>query len=130
MTPWIGVALGGAAGSLLRHAVGLAMTAWLGAAFPWGTLLINVAGSLLIGWLASATLPGGPAPLPDDLRLLLMVGFCGGFTTFSSFSLQTLVLLQQEAYAAAAANILASVALCLIAVAIGFRLGARLWGAA
>jgi CrcB protein len=125
MTSFIGVAVGGAAGSVLRWWAGLAVSRFVVSGFPWATLLINIAGSLLIGWMASATLPDGPLPASATLRLTVMTGFCGGFTTFSAFSLQTLGLVQQGALFAAAANVLGSVALCLAAVTLGYHLGAR-----
>ncbi len=112
------VALGGAAGSVLRYLLGLWVIRAVGEGFPWGTLLINVAGSFMIGWLAT-----GARPDAVTLRLLLMVGFCGGFTTFSSFSLQTLELLQQGAWIAAWGNVLGSVTLCLAATSAGWAIG-------
>ena len=112
------VALGGAAGSVLRYWLGLLVARFTGPGFPWGTLLINIVGSFIIGWLAN-----GARPDAVTLRLLLMVGFCGGFTTFSSFSLQTLELLQQGAWLAAWGNMLFSVALCMGAVTLGWTLG-------
>jgi len=112
------VALGGAAGSVLRYLLGLWVTRAVGGGFPWGTLLINVAGSFIIGWLAT-----GARPDAVTMRLLLMVGFCGGFTTFSSFSLQTLELLQQGAWIAAWGNVLGSVTLCLAATSAGWAIG-------
>ena len=112
------VALGGAAGSVLRYWLGLLVVRVTGPGFPWGTLLINIVGSFIIGWLAT-----GARPDAVTLRLLLMVGLCGGFTTFSSFSLQTLELLQQGAWLAAWGNMLGSVALCMGAVTLGWTLG-------
>ncbi|MBO1073842.1 fluoride efflux transporter FluC [Roseomonas marmotae] len=79
------VAAGGAAGSLLRYAVGVWCGAWFGAALPWGTLAVNVAGSAAIGLLGGLMLGG--MPLSQEARLLAMTGFLGGFTTFSAFSL-------------------------------------------
>jgi len=94
----------------------------LPARFPWATLLVNVLGSLLIGWLMARLGPieGGTAA---SLRSLLVAGFCGGFTTFSTFSWQTLEQMQKGQWGAAAANVLLSVSLCLVAVWLGFRLG-------
>ena len=112
------VAVGGAVGSVLRYWVGLLVAGWLGTAFPWGTLLINIGGSFVIGWMASAT-----PPETAGLRLLVMVGFCGGFTTFSSFSLQTLELMQRGDWIGAWGNVLGSVLLCLGAVTAGWALG-------
>ncbi len=112
------VAVGGAAGSVLRYLVGLWVARLAGTGFPWGTLLINIVGSFIIGWLAT-----GARPDAVTMRLLLMVGFCGGFTTFSSFSLQTLELLQQGAWLAAWGNVLGSVTLCLAATSAGWAIG-------
>jgi CrcB protein len=112
------IALGGAAGSVARAMVALSLPA----RFPWATLLVNVLGSLLIGWLMARLGPieGGTAA---SLRSLLIMGFCGGFTTFSTFSWQTLEQMQKGQWGAAAANVLLSVSLCLVAVWLGFRLG-------
>jgi CrcB protein len=116
----IWLAIGGAAGTLLRYWLNLLMTAWLGEALPWGTILINISGSFLIGSLAALTEPGGRWMAPPDIRLFLMVGVCGGYTTFSSFSLQTLALLQTGEPLRAAANVLGSVTAGLLAVWIGY----------
>lgn len=120
MMTQIWLAVGGAAGTLIRYWLNLLMTAWFGEALPWGTILINISGSLLIGMLASLTEPGGRWMVPPDIRLFLMVGLCGGYTTFSSFSLQTLTLLQIGEPLRAAVNIFGSVALGLFAVWIGY----------
>ena len=112
------VALGGALGSVARVVVGQSLPA----RFPWATLAVNVLGSLLIGWLMArlGPLEGGTA---GSLRSLLVAGFCGGFTTFSTFSWQTLEQMQKGQWGAATANVLLSVMLCLFAVWLGFRLG-------
>ena len=109
----LGSALGGAARFLLAGWVG----ARLGESFPWGTVLVNVLGSELIGALAAQE-----EMLSPEARQFLMVGVLGGFTTFSSFSLQTLRLAQDGDWVRAAGNVLGSVALCLAAVAVGYRL--------
>ena len=117
---YLWVALGGALGSVARYAVSLGAVRWVGAGFPWGTLLVNVAGSFLIGWLVARF-----SPLPNEnLRgyNLWVMGICGGFTTFSSFSWQNFDLLQKGEAAAAMANILLSVTLCLLATWGGWRL--------
>jgi len=123
---YLWVALGSALGGMARYGVGLAAARLWGAAFPWGTILINVAGSFLISFFGTLTLPGGPLPASAGLRVFVMVGVCGGFTTFSSFSLQTLELALGDAWAAAFANIALSVVLCLLAVAAGYALAMRL----
>ncbi len=116
------VAIGGAMGSVLRYWVAIAAARLVGEAFPWGTVLINIVGSFVIGAVAALTAGQGRFPADLDLRLLVMVGLCGGFTTFSSFSLQTLMLLREGATMAALANVAMSVALCLAATAIGASL--------
>jgi len=121
MSTWaafVWIALGGAAGSVARTAVALALPS----RFPWAILLVNVAGSLLIGWLM-ARLGGVDDPVALRFRALLITGFCGGFTTFSTFSWQTLEQMMKGAWGAAIANVLLSVSLCLLAVWLGFRLG-------
>jgi fluoride exporter len=121
------VALGGALGSMGRYWIGIRIATMTGLAFPWATILINILGSLAIGFLARFTGPEGLFPTPLDVRTFLMVGLCGGFTTFSAFSLQTLILAGEGRWLLAGANILLSVALCLIAVALGHWL-ATLFG--
>jgi CrcB protein len=120
---WLWVGLGGALGSMARFGLAAAVAAWTGPQFPWGTWLINVAGSFLIGWFGALTGRNGALSVPMDIRLFVMVGICGGFTTFSSFSLQTLELLQSGEAALAGLYILGSVALCLLAVWGGTLLG-------
>lgn len=117
------IALGGALGSVARYGSGLAVARWAGPDFPWGTLAVNVLGSFLIGIFATATAADGRVPLSSDMRNFLIVGICGGFTTFSSFSLQTLELLRSGKPGWALANIGLSVAICLAAVAAGYWTG-------
>jgi CrcB protein len=90
--------------------------------FPIGTVLINVIGCFIIGYFGTLTLHSGKYPASDNLRLFVMVGICGGFTTFSSFSLQTFDLLRSGNWGRALANVALSVVLCLTAVALGHRL--------
>jgi CrcB protein len=113
------IALGGALGSVLRALVGHALS---GARFPWGTLLINAAGSLLIGWLMARLGSLEPAPVAR-LQSLMVVGFCGGFTTFSTFSWQTLEQMLRGEWLAAVLNVLLSVTICLLTVWLGYRFG-------
>ena len=119
------VALGGALGTMARY--GFARWALpISLYLPCGTLLINIFGSLLIGFLGTLTLAGGKYPVSEQLRLFVMVGICGGFTTFSAFSLQTLDLLRSGAWIRAMLNIVLSVVLCVGAVALGHLLAAYL----
>jgi fluoride exporter len=122
MATYLWIALGSALGGLARHWCTMMATAWFGVAFPWGTLFINVIGSFVIGLFFALTGPGGRFDVPLDARLFVMTGICGGYTTFSAFSLQTLSLFQDGAWLRGAAYILASVALCLIAVWVGYAL--------
>jgi CrcB protein len=115
------VALGGALGALLRAVASDWLRAHLGARWPWGTLLVNLAGCLALGALAAhwewgRSAPGGPAPL---LRPLLAVGLIGGFTTFSTFGVETLELLRQDRAAAALAYVSASVVCGIGAAGLG-----------
>ena len=128
----IAVAVGGAIGSLARFWLAELFVALGMSAFPWATLLANVSGSMLIGVIAALTGPDGRLLVAPELRLFWMVGICGGYTTFSSFSLQTLTLAQGGEWSRAAMNIGLSVILCLVAVWLGYMIGAwlnRLQGA-
>ncbi len=118
------VAAGGALGSVLRLLVGNAGAALVGTSFPWPTIVINIAGSAVIGFVGTSTLPGGLLPSGPVLRAFVMVGICGGFTTFSSFSLQTLDLVREARPLAAFGNVAFSVLLCLAGVAAGHAVAA------
>ncbi len=123
------VAFGGALGSVARYWVSV----WalpVSRSLPWGTIGINVLGSFAIGFFGTLTLAGGRYPASDAARLFVMVGVCGGFTTFSSFSLQNLDLLRGGAPGRAMVNIAASVLLCLGAVALGHLAASHLNGGA
>jgi len=113
------VAVGSALGGTLRFWLGGLIANWVGQTFPWGTLVINVTGSLAIGLFAALTGPDGRVFVPGEWRQFFMIGVCGGYTTFSSFSLQTLALAQDGEWLGAGLNIMLSVALCLVAVWLG-----------
>ncbi|MDQ2740723.1 MAG: fluoride efflux transporter CrcB [Chloroflexota bacterium] len=119
------VLLGGALGSGARYGVALWAAARFGPAFPWGTLMVNVAGSFLIGLLA--TLANELGRIGPEGRVFLLVGVLGGFTTFSSFSLETVRLMEHNEPARALANILVSLFLALGATLLGVAAG-RLLG--
>ena len=116
---YIWVALGSSLGGIARYACPGLGVRWLGEEFPWGTLFVNVSGSFLIGALA-VMIPFEGRIFGADARALLMIGICGGFTTFSSFSLETLNLARNGEWLSAAGYTLGSVALCLAAVWIGY----------
>jgi CrcB protein len=107
-------------GSVARAWVALTLARLAGAQFPWGTIFINVVGSFIIGFFGTLTAPaGGRVAASTDMRAFVMVGICGGFTTFSSFSLQTLELARAGQPGRALANVALSVILCLVSVAAG-----------
>lgn len=118
---YLAVGIGSGIGSALRYGVSLASIATLGSYFPWGTLLVNVLGSCLIGWLA-VSVSHRPTDTFIRLQPLLAVGFCGGFTTFSLFSLETLHFVNQGQVATALVYILVSLPLWLLAAGLGGRL--------
>jgi len=115
---WIG--LGGALGSIGRAWLALTVARITGPQFPWGTILINITGSFVIGFFGTLTASGSRFVVPVDARAFVMVGICGGFTTFSSFSLQMLELARDGRMPQALGNIGLSVMLCLSAVAAGY----------
>ena len=121
---WVG--LGGALGSMARYWTSVLAARWWGEAFPWGTLVINILGSFVIGCFATLTLPGGPLPASVSARAFVMAGICGGYTTFSAFSLQTWDLVRAGDWVAACGNVVGSVMLCLIAVVTGHWLAMRI----
>ena len=119
---WVG--LGGAIGSMARLWLGMQVALLTGLAFPWGTILVNIIGSLVIGFVATLTGPNGRVVVPIEAQAFVMVGLCGGFTTFSAFSLQTFELAREGRLIYAGANIVLSVVLCLISVTLGHWLAA------
>ena len=122
MKAYLFVALGGALGSMARFWCSGVAAYSFGETFPWGTMLVNVVGSFAIGLVATLTGPDGRLFVPGEWRIFVMVGLLGGFTTFSSFSLQTLALVRDSEYLYATANVLGSVVLCLVGVWLGHLL--------
>jgi CrcB protein len=116
LTAYLYIALGSALGGVARYAC----TGWIaqqfGETFPWGTIAVNVMGSFLIGLVATLTGPDGRLLVPGYGREFVMIGVFGGFTTFSSFSLQTLTLARDGEWFGAGLNVVLSVLLCLVAV--------------
>ena len=119
MLTYVWIAIGGALGSIARYACSSLAAHWIGETFPWGTLIVNVAGSFVIGAFVGLTGPDGRLLVSPDARQFVMVGICGGYTTFSSFSLQTLNLMRDGDLLQAGLNVLLSVALCMAAVWLG-----------
>jgi len=119
---YIWIAVGSAAGGVARYWCSGVIARLIGETFPWGTFVVNVLGSFVIGFVATLTAPDGRVFIGSTARLAIMAGFCGGFTTFSSFSIQTLNLLNDGEFLYAGANIGLSVILCLVAVWAGSAL--------
>ena len=127
MLAYLWIAIGGALGSVGRYWFSGVVARHFGQSFPWGTLLVNVSGSLVIGFCATLTGPDGRWLVPGWFRQqFFMLGICGGYTTFSSFSLQTLTLAQEGEWLYAGANVLFSVTCCLLAVWLGHLLAAAM----
>lgn len=116
------VAFGGALGSVGRLWFSGFVADRIGGTFPWGTILVNISGSFVIGFFAAMTLPEGRWLATSQGRAFFMYGICGGYTTFSSFSLQTLDLARSGDWLKAGGNVVASVVLCLLAVWLGHLL--------
>ena len=119
MVTYLWIAIGGALGSVARYGFSDLFSTWFGQSFPWGTLIVNVTGSFIIGFFGALTGPDGRVLVAPDFRQFFMVGVCGGYTTFSSFSLQTLNLMREGEMASAGLNVVGSVVLCLAAVWLG-----------
>ncbi|HUI94237.1 MAG TPA: fluoride efflux transporter CrcB [Xanthobacteraceae bacterium] len=126
MANYLWIALGGALGTMGRYLVSGLVAQLIGETFPWGTLLINVTGSFIIGLFATLTGPDGRYFVGSTARQFVMTGMCGGYTTFSSFSLQTQNLVNDGEWFYAGANVSLSVILCLLAVWAGYALGSAL----
>ena len=120
--PYVWVAIGGALGSMARYGCSGMVARLIGGAFPFGTLVVNVTGAIVIGFFAALSLPEGRHIVPPAARIFVMTGICGGYTTFSTFSLETLNLMRDGEWFHAFGNIMLSVALCLIAVWLGYAL--------
>ncbi len=126
LTQYLVIGLGGALGSMLRFGVGSlidsGMTKGTGPIFPWGTIIVNITGCFLIGFIFTVTTAEGRWLVSPLTRQFITIGILGGYTTFSSFSLQTLSLAQAGQWGGAAANVLLSVVLCLVGVWLGAAL--------
>ncbi len=116
---YLWIFIGGGIGSTARMAVSEMIARHVGGSFPWGTLAVNLTGSLAIGFIASITAPDNHWLTGDGARHFIMLGLLGGYTTFSSFSLQTLELLRDGDMPRAAGNVLLSVSLCLAGAWLG-----------
>ena len=121
---YLWVALGSGVGGAARLLCSDIAERLVGIGFPWGTLSVNVLGSLLIGAAAALVVPAGRLEPGGALQQFLMVGILGGYTTFSAFSLQTLDLARNGHLGKAAGYVAASIVLCLLAVAVGYAIGA------
>ncbi len=119
LATYLWIALGSAIGGVARFWCSNLIAVSTGSKFPWGTLAVNVIGSFIIGLFAVLTGPDVRIMAHPDARIFVMVGLCGGFTTFSSFSLQTLTLARDGEFFQAGANVVLSVVLCLVSVWIG-----------
>lgn len=120
--------LGSGLGGVARWGASGFIAARLGETFPWGTLVVNVSGSFVLGFFATLTGPDGRFLAPSSVREFFMLGLCGGYTTFSSFSLQTLTLAREGEWFRAGANAVLSMVLCLAGVWLGHVLAAA-WNA-
>ena len=119
MITYFWIMLGGALGTGARFWASGMVAERFGEVFPLGTLLVNISGSFVIGFFAGLTDPGGPYLVGPRIRQFVMIGICGGYTTFSSFSLQTLELAREGDWLRAGLNSVLSLACCLLAVWLG-----------
>jgi CrcB protein len=115
------ICLGGAVGTGARYLIGGLAARWLGSEFPYGTLFINVLGSFLIGFIQQVGLT--TLAIPETTRLVLTIGVMGGFTTYSSFSYETISLIENGSWLGAAANVVLTTGLCLVVCVLGLGLG-------
>ncbi|MES1158929.1 MAG: fluoride efflux transporter CrcB [Terricaulis silvestris] len=118
-TPYLAIALGSVIGSVLRWLVGIAALALFGAAFPWGTLFVNLTGSFAIGCYAALTEPADAPSAHAPARQFVMTGICGGYTTFSAFSLETFRMLHAGAIGEGASYALVSLLGSILAAWLG-----------
>lgn len=116
---YVWVTLGSALGGLARYWISGLVASHFGETFPWGTIVVNVTGCFVIGFFATLSGPDGRLLAPSSVRQFVMTGICGGYTTFSSFALQTLNLARDGEWSGAGANMALSVVLCLLAVYAG-----------
>lgn len=119
MITYLWIALGSALGGVVRYWSSGLVAAHFGETFPVGTIFVNVLGSFLIGFIATLTAPDGRWFAGSEMRQFMMLGVLGGYTTFSSFSIQTLYLVREGEWLAAGFNVVLSVVLCLVAVWLG-----------
>jgi fluoride exporter len=113
------IAIGSALGGMARYFFSGVVSTATGGMFPWGTMFVNVSGAIVIGFFATLAGPDGRLWIGSAGRQFVMIGICGGYTTFSTFSLETLNLMRDGEWSAAAANAMFSVLLCLVAVWLG-----------
>ena len=126
MAAYLWIAVGSALGGVGRFWCSGVAARFMGETFPWGTIIVNVVGCFIIGFFATLTGPDGRVFADTLTRQFVMIGILGGYTTFSSFSLQTLNLVQDGEWWLAGANIAVSVVACLVAVWLGFVLAASI----
>jgi fluoride exporter len=119
MLNYLLVAVGSALGGVLRYWASGLIANRVGHSFPWDTMFVNITGSFVIGFLAAMAAPGGQWLVSPHARNFFMIGICGGYTTFSSFSLQTLALAHDKEWFYACGNVILSVVLCLVSVWLG-----------
>lgn len=122
---YVAVALGSIVGGVARYLASVLFASQFGSSFPWATLFVNIVGSFIIGFYATLTGPDGRLFVSPRQRQFVMVGICGGYTTFSAFSLETLRLVQSGDIRAASVNLLVSIVGWMTAVWLGHALAAR-----
>jgi CrcB protein len=126
MESYLWIAVGSALGGVARYWCSGVAARLVGETFPWGTIVVNIVGSLIIGFFATMTGPDGRIYASSLMRQFVMIGICGGYTTFSSFSLQTLNLMNDGEWFRAGANVVLSVVCCMAAVWAGHVLASAL----